>query len=135
MFPPSCATQHKKENKINMKHLLLSFLVILSVATLRSQSIIVYVTEKIKGAEIPVGRTEFDVTINDTLKLKRVSDNDGSLARIASQNGTFKVAVSNPEYTTGIEKEVVVKDYRTTEVSIYVTKLSAAEMEAKKKKK
>ncbi|MCW3076781.1 MAG: hypothetical protein JWO32_1390 [Bacteroidetes bacterium] len=120
---------------MNLKHVFLTLVFICSLSTMQSQSIIIYVTEKIKRAEIPVGRTEVDVTINDTLKLKRVSDNDGSLARIALPNGTYKVMVTNPEYNAGFEKEVIVKDYRTTETTIYVSKLSASEMEDKKKKK
>lgn len=117
-----------------MKKLLLIFSLFTFGAAFKAQCIFIYAAEKIKTAEVPVPGTEFDVTINDSIKMKRTSDHDGSLGRISLEKGKYTIKISNPEFTEGFEKEVVVNESRTTEVSVFIARLSAAQLEEKKKK-
>lgn len=98
----------------------------------KSQSIIVYVTEKIKGAEIPVIRTDFEIYVNDTLRKKATSQADGSLPRIALYNGKHQLTLKSEEFNDASEKDVLIKDYRTTEVTVFVTRKTQPKVEAKK---
>jgi hypothetical protein len=101
----------------------------------KSQSVFIYAAEKIKTAEVPVARTEFDIIINDTLKVKRTSASDGGLGRIALEKGKYTLRIINPEFSDGFEKEVIVNEYKTTEVSVFVTRLTKEQLEEKSKKK
>jgi hypothetical protein len=115
-----------------MKNFSLVLLMMLSFGVARSQSIIVYVTEKIKGAEIPVIRTDFDVVVNDSLKKKGTSQADGSLPRIGLYNGTHKITLKSDEFNDVTENDILIKDFRTTEVTVYVSRKSQPKTEGKK---
>lgn len=117
-----------------MKYFLLTLALWSGSQLMHAQSIIIYAAEKIKTAEAPVPRTEFEVTVNDTLKVKKTSDHDGSLGRISLPPGKYKIKISNPEYSDGFEKEVIVNESKTTEVSVFVLPLTEAQQEEKKKK-
>jgi hypothetical protein len=108
-------------------------LCILLPAGVKSQCIFIYASEKIKGAEIPIERREFEVVINDTLKKKVVSHNDGSLGRMSLEPGTYKIKISNPEYQDATQENVVVKESKTTNVVINLVRPSALKEEEKKK--
>lgn len=101
----------------------------------KAQCMFIYASEKIKGVEIPIERVEFEVTINDTLKKKCTSKNDGSLGRINVDRGTYKVKITTDEFSDGISEEVTVNESRTTNIIINVVRLTPAQVEEKKKGK
>ncbi|MBI2720831.1 MAG: hypothetical protein HYX39_01520 [Bacteroidetes bacterium] len=103
-----------------MKQLFLYLFFITGV--LKSQCIFIYAAEKIKTAEIPLTKTDFTVTINDTLKLVRSSDNDGSLGRISVEKGKYNIKIKSAGFSDGFQNEVVVNESRTTDVTIILTR-------------
>ena len=116
-----------------MKRLIFILFVLVNCKAAKAQCIWIYVSEKVKGAEIPIERTEFDVVVNDTLKRHMTSKNDGSLGKIYLEKGKYKVKVSNPEYIDAIETEVVVNESRTTNLTVNLVKAAAIKEEEKKK--
>ncbi|MBA3662781.1 MAG: hypothetical protein H0W61_01045 [Bacteroidetes bacterium] len=118
-----------------MKRLFLSLLLISASTYVKSQSVIIYVTEKIKSAEIPVVRTDFEVAINDSIKKKLTSQNDGSLPRISLEKGKYKIMVSGNEFMDAVEKDVVVNESRTTELTVFINRKPQQPAETKKTKK
>lgn len=114
----------------------LAFLLFL-VSKGKSQSIWVYAAEKIKGVEIPVQWEEFEIIVNDSIKKKFTAQTDGSLGRISLENGKYKVKLIslNFAYEDAVKEEVIIKDYRTTDVIFTLSKLTPAQIEAKKKGK
>ena len=100
---------------------------------IKAQSIFIYASEKIKGVEIPVERTEFKIWVNDTLKKTGTSENDGSLGRISLEKGTYKLKITNEEYADAVNDAVVVNESKTTKVIINLSRLSATQIEEKKK--
>lgn len=116
-----------------MKQLFCFAFLISTSAVLKSQSIVIYATEKIKGAEIPIVRTDFEVVINDSIKKKSTSRNDGSLPRIAVAKGKYKVLLAGDEFNETIEKDVVVNEFRTTELTIFVNRKSKPAVTDKRK--
>ncbi|MCE3226202.1 MAG: hypothetical protein K0S32_753 [Bacteroidetes bacterium] len=116
-----------------MRTLILSVLFISLCGVAKSQCIFIYAAEKIKGAEIPIERTEFHVVINDTMKRTISSHNDGSLGRISLEKGKYKVKISSEEFADGISEEVIVKESRSTDVIIPLVRLTPAQIEEKKK--
>ncbi|MBA2612710.1 MAG: hypothetical protein H0U95_12100 [Bacteroidetes bacterium] len=118
-----------------MKHLLaLSFFIIYAYS-IKAQCIRIYVAEKIKEVEIPIERRDFEITINDTMKLNLTSGNNGLLGRIALDKGTYKVMIQNPEFADAVIKDVVVEESRSNNLTINVVPLTAAQIEEKKKPK
>ncbi|MEI8137506.1 MAG: hypothetical protein WCH21_09315 [Bacteroidota bacterium] len=103
-----------------MKHLFLICFFALSVYCSNAQCIRIYVSQKIKEVEIPVERREFEVTINDTMKLNLTSGNNGLLGRISLDRGTYKVVIKNPEYVDAIMNDVVVEESRSNNLTINV---------------
>ncbi|MGZ3899689.1 MAG: hypothetical protein ACXVNM_07560 [Bacteroidia bacterium] len=116
-----------------MKHLFFTVVFVGGFGLLKSQSIIIYATEKIKGAEIPVIRKDFEVVINDSIKKKGTSRNDGSLPRIAVTKGKYKIMIAGDEFNEAIEKDVVVNEFRTTELTIFVNRKNENVTNGKKK--
>lgn len=115
-----------------MKKQVLFVLLLSSAVFVKGQSIIVYATERIKTAEVPVIRTEFNVLLDDSVKKKLTTQADGSLPRIHADNGSHKIVLSSEEYNTVTETNVVVKDFRTTEITIYLSRKSQPKIESKK---
>src|SRR5690242_17150308 len=101
-----------------MKKALLLLAFVAFSKAVKSQCIFIYPSEKIKGVEIPIERTEFDIYVNDTLKKHATSFNDGSLGRVALEPGRYTVKIKNPEYQDGIKTEVIVHESKTTNVII-----------------
>lgn len=98
---------------------------------IKSQCIRIYVAEKVKEVEIPVERHDFEVTINDTMKLNLSSGNNGLLGRISLDKGTYKVVIKNPEYAEAIMKDVIVEESRSNNLTIIVVPISAMKAEDK----
>ncbi|MEO6303908.1 MAG: hypothetical protein ABIP51_12125 [Bacteroidia bacterium] len=118
-----------------MKNLILICFFAVSVYTGKAQCIRIYVAEKIKEVEIPVERREFEITINDTIKLNLTSTNDGLLGRVSLDKGTYKVKLTNPEYADAIVANVIVEESRSNNLTVNVVPLTAAQIEEKKKSK
>lgn len=114
------------------KVITLVFIILISLAG-KSQSIYVYASEKIKGAEIPIERVDFEVIVNDSIKKKFTSQNDGSLGRISVPKGKYKVKVTTEEFADGINEEVIVNDFKTTSLVVNLVRLTPAQIEEKKK--
>lgn len=117
-----------------MKKAFLVFLFISGFSFCKAQCIFIYASEKIKGVEIPITRVEFDVVINDTIKKHLTSAGDGSLGRISLPQGLYTVKIQNPEYQDGIKTNVIVRESRSSDVIINLTKAGAAKEEDKLKK-
>lgn len=117
-----------------MKKAFLFFLFVAGLSVGKAQCIYIYASEKIKGVEIPITRTEFDVVINDTIKKHLTSSGDGSLGRISLPQGLYTVKIMNPEYQDGIRTNVIVRESRTSDVIINLNKASAVKEEDKLKK-
>ncbi len=100
---------------------------------IKAQSIFIYASEKIKGVEIPIERVDFEVTVNDSIKKKFTSINDGSLGRISIPKGIYKVKLTTEEFADGIKEEVVVNESKTTSLIINLVRLTPAQIEEKKK--
>jgi len=116
-----------------MKSITVSFIFIILLNFAKAQSIYVYASEKIKGVEIPLERIDFEVTVNDSIKKKFTSQNDGSLGRISIPKGKYKVKVTTEEFEDGINEEVIVNDFKTTSLIINLVRLTPAQIEEKKK--
>ncbi|MCE3260729.1 MAG: hypothetical protein K0S12_2370 [Bacteroidetes bacterium] len=116
-----------------MKQVILFLFLFGFAHTGKSQCIFIYAAEKIKGAEIPIVRTEFEVTINDSLKKKVSSLNDGSLGRISLEKGTYRVKISSSEFTDGFQENVIVNESKSTDVVINLTRRGPGQTEEKKK--
>jgi hypothetical protein len=116
-----------------MKQVILGLCLAALAASARSQCIFIYAAEKIKGAEIPIVRTEFEVTINDSLKKKVSSLNDGSLGRISLEKGIYKIKISSSEFADGFQENVIVNASKSTDVVINLRRRGPAETEEKKK--
>ena len=108
---------------------------IVSISIGKAQCIRIYVAEKVKGVEIPIERREFDITINDTIKLKLTSGNSGLLGRIPLDRGTYKVKIQNPEFADAIVNDVVVEESRSNNLTINVLPATTVKEEEKKKPK
>lgn|GEM_PF-4013342 len=117
-----------------MKKAILFFLFFAGSMIGRSQCIFIYASEKIKGVEIPITRTEFDVVINDSIKKHLTSAGDGSLGRISLPQGLYTVKIMNPEYQDGIKTNVIVRESRSSDVIINLNKASGVKEEDKLKK-
>lgn len=118
-----------------MKHLILVVFLTLFIYCTKAQCIRIYVAEKVKEVEIPIERRDFEITINDTMKLNLTSGNNGLLGRISLDKGTYKVMIQNPEFADAIVKDVVVEESRSNNLTINVVPLTAAQIEEKKKAK
>lgn len=118
-----------------MKSLIFISLFIIASGFAKGQCIFVYASEKVKGVEIPIERVEFEITVNDTIKKKYTSKNDGSLGRISLERGKYKVRVVTEEFTEGVADDVVVNESRTTNLIVNMVRLSPAQIEEKKKGK
>lgn len=118
-----------------MKNFLITSAFILAAFSFKAQSIWVYAAEKVKGVEIPVQWEEFEVTINDSIKRKFTAQNDGSLGRFSLDNGKYKVTIKslNFVYADVTRDDVIIKDFRTTDVVFTLMKLTPAQIEEKKK--
>ena len=114
-----------------MKHLL--FIFFIAINTAKAQSVYIYASQKIKGAEIPIERVDFDVFINDSLKKKFTSGNDGALGRISLEKGKYKIKISTLEYADGLNNEVIINESKTTNLVLNLIPLTAAQVEEKKK--
>ena len=101
-----------------MKNFILLSIFTFSVYLGKAQCIRLYVSEKVKGAEIPVERRKFEVTINDTMKLNLTSGNDGYLGRISLDRGTYKVVLKNADYSEAIVKDVIVEESRSNNLTV-----------------
>ncbi|MBK9283264.1 MAG: hypothetical protein IPM51_02995 [Sphingobacteriaceae bacterium] len=117
-----------------MKKLIIFSILFLFYKSSKAQCIFVYASQRIKGVEIPIERTEFDIVINDTIKKHATSANDGSLGRISLPQGIYEVKISNPEFNIGIKKNVIVRESRTTDVIINLTMAGTVKEEDKLKK-
>jgi len=118
-----------------MRQVFLTTLFVLSAFCFKAQCIRIYVAEKVKEVEIPIERREFEVTINDTMKLNLTSQSNGLLGRISLDRGTYKVKLTSEDYTDAILTDVVVEESRSNNLTIHVTSLTPAQVEEKKKKK
>lgn len=118
-----------------MKHLILVSFLMLSVLVTKAQCIRIYVAEKVKEVEIPIERREFEVTINDTMKLNLTSQSNGLLGRISLDKGTYKVKLTSEDYTDAILQDVVVEESRSNNLTMHVVSLTPAQIEEKKKAK
>ena len=116
-----------------MKHIFLICFLTLSVYSANAQCIRIYVSQKIKEVEIPIERREFEVTINDTMKLNLTSGNNGLLGRISLDKGTYKVMIKNPEFGDAIMNDVVVEESHSNNLTINVVPATDVKMEEKKK--
>jgi hypothetical protein len=116
-----------------MKTFFLLLLLNLLFGLSKAQCVFIYASEKIKGVEIPLERMEFEVLINDTLKKKATSRNDGSLGRISLEKGIYTIKLSHPEFKPAVQQNVVVNESRTTNVIINLVRSGAANTEEKKK--
>ncbi|MBA3680975.1 MAG: hypothetical protein H0W73_07380 [Bacteroidetes bacterium] len=118
-----------------MKQLFFIAFFALAVFTTNAQCIRIYVAQKIKEVEIPIERREFEITINDTMKLNLTSTNDGLLGRVSLEKGTYKVKLQSDEYADAIVTDVIVEESRSNNLTINVVPLTAAQIEEKKKPK
>lgn len=118
-----------------MRQLFLTTLFVLSVFCIKAQCIRIYVAEKVKEVEIPIERREFEITINDTMKLNLTSGNNGLLGRVSLERGTYKVKLTSDDYADAIVTDVVVEESRSNNLTVNVVALTAAQIEEKKKKK
>lgn len=118
-----------------MKQLFFIAFFVLAVFNIQAQCIRIYVAEKVKEVEIPIERREFEVTINDTMKLNLTSQSNGLLGRISLDRGTYKVKLTSEDYTDAILKDVVVEESKSNNLTIHVTSLTPAQIEEKKKAK
>lgn len=116
-----------------MKNLLLIAFFTFTAFILKAQCIRVYVSEKIKGIEIPIQRREFEVFVNDTLKRKIASDNSGFLVRLSLTKGKYNIKLVNPEFSEAFQKDVVVEESKNTDVTIIVVPVAAIPESEKKK--
>ena len=116
-----------------MKSTVFIFLFILLLNFAKAQSIFIYASEKIKGVEIPIERVDFEVTVNDSIKKKYTSINDGSLGRISIPKGIYKVKLTTEEFADGITEDVIVNESKTTSLIINLVRLTPAQIEEKKK--
>jgi hypothetical protein len=117
-----------------MKKLIITTLFLVAISyNGKSQSIYVYASEKIKGAEIPIERVDFEVIVNDSIKKKFTSQNDGSLGRISVPKGKYKVKLTTEEFADGINEEVIVNEFKTTSLVVNLLRLTPAQIEEKKK--
>ncbi len=118
-----------------MRSLFVFAFIMLSTFIYKAQCIRIYVAEKVKEVEIPIERREFEVTINDTMKLNLTSQSNGLLGRISLDRGTYKVKLTSEDYTDAILKDVVVEESKSNNLTIHVTSLTPAQIEEKKKQK
>ncbi|MDP3557100.1 MAG: hypothetical protein Q8T03_06975 [Bacteroidota bacterium] len=118
-----------------MKQIILISIFTLAAFFCKAQCIRIYVAENIKGAEIPVERRSFEITINDTMKVNLTSGNNGLLGRISLDRGTYKVKIQNPEFADVVMNDVVVEESRSNNLTMTVVALTAAQLEEKKKSK
>lgn len=107
----------------------------LSLFSTKAQCIRIYVAQKVQGVEIPIERREFEITINDTMKLNLTSTNDGLLGRVSLDKGTYKVKLQSDDYADAILTDVVVEESRSNNLTVNVVPLTAAQIEEKKKPK
>ena len=107
-----------------MKNLLFISFLFLHVSMVKSQCIRIYVSEKIKGIEIPVQRTEFEIFVNDTLKRKLESDNSGFLVRLSLNEGKYNIKILNPGYLESKMDNVLVQGQKSTEITMVVVPIA-----------
>ncbi len=98
----------------------------------KAQCIRIYVSEKIKGIEIPIGRREFEVYVNDTLKKKLETDGSGYLTRLSLEKGKYNIKIASSEYACVPMNDVVVEESRSTDITIIVSTPAAVNPEKKK---
>jgi hypothetical protein len=118
-----------------MKQLFLITFFAFSVFSTKAQCIRIYVAQKVKGVEIPIERREFEITINDTMKLNLTSTSDGLLGRVSLDKGIYKVKLQSEEYADATVSDVVVEESRSNNLTVNVVPLTAAQIEEKKKPK
>jgi hypothetical protein len=117
-----------------MKNLFLLTLLIVTSSAIKAQCIRIYVSENVKGVEIPIEKGEFEVTINDTLKKKLTTDKSGYLTRISLERGKYNVKLESMEFKDAYMKDVVVEESKSSNIVIDVFRLSAAEEKEKLEK-
>ena len=115
-----------------MKNFFLVFCFLLLINLTKAQCIRIFVSETIKGVEIPIARREFEVYVNDTLKKKVQSDASGFLTRLSLERGKYDVKIKNPEYNCAPMNGVVVEESKSTEITMIVS-ISANAVPEKKK--
>jgi len=103
-----------------MKHLILIVFFAGCLSSTKAQCIRVYVSEKIKGIEIPIQRREFEVFVNDTLKRKLSSDNSGFLIRLSVNKGKYNIKLVSPDYADAFMSDVIVEESKSTDITINV---------------
>jgi hypothetical protein len=115
-----------------MKNFFIVTFLTITFGAAKAQCIRVYVSEKIKGIEIPIQRTEFEVYVNDTLKKKLSSDNSGFLTRLSLNKGKYNIKLVSAEYSMVKMDAVVVEDSKSTDITLVVVPANAADDKKKK---